>query len=63
LRANSFEILDTRHGGKDELSIPNWLPLNFQLRIARLVGLCAPMLHILAKKEERRGRVRLEKGS
>ena len=50
LRANSFQIIDTRHGGRDELSIPDWLPLSPQLRIARLVGLCAPMTHILAKK-------------
>ena len=50
LRANSFRILDTRHGGSDELSIPDWLPLTPQLRIARCVGLCAPMTHILAKK-------------
>lgn len=53
LRANSFQILDNKHGGRDELSIPDWLPLSPQLRIARLVGLCAPMFHVLARKDER----------
>jgi len=48
--ASSFRILDTKHGGEDELSLPKWSSLSLQLRIARLVGLCAPMLHILARK-------------
>jgi len=48
--ANSLQILDTRYGGKDELSIPVWLHLTFQLRAARSVGLNAPMLHVLAAK-------------
>lgn len=51
LRANSFQILDTRHGGRDESSIPDWFSLSPQLRAARLIGLCAPMLHILAKNK------------
>jgi SAM-dependent methyltransferase len=50
VRANSLQILDTGYGGKDELSIPDWLPLTLQLRIARRVGLCAPMLQVLARK-------------
>lgn len=51
LRANSLQLLGTRYGGKDELSIPDWLALTTQLRIARRVGLCAPMFHVLAKKK------------
>jgi SAM-dependent methyltransferase len=51
VRANSLQILDTQYGGKDELSIPDWLPLTLQLRIARYIGLSVPMLHILARKE------------
>lgn len=54
VRANSFRILDTKHGGEDESSIPEWLSLSLQLRIARLVGLYAPMLHILASKQQGR---------
>jgi len=52
--ANSFRILDVKHGGEDERSIPNWLSLSLQLRIARLVGLCAPMTHVLARKDQGR---------
>lgn len=58
VRSNSFQILDTKHGDEDEASIPKWLSLSLQLRIALLVGLCAPMLHILARKQERPQEVR-----
>jgi len=50
--ANSFQILGTTYGGDDELSIPNWLQVNHKLKIARLIGLCAPMLYISAKKNQ-----------
>jgi len=50
LRANSLKVLDERNGARDELSIPDWLPLTPQLRVARAVGLSVPMLHILAMK-------------
>ena len=50
LLANSLQVLDARYGARDELSIPEWLPLTPQLRVARLLGLSVPMLHILAMK-------------
>lgn len=52
LHEYSFQILDTKYGGKDESIIPDWSSPGIQLRIARLVGLCAPMFHILARKDE-----------
>lgn len=54
LRSNSFQILDTKHGGKDESAIPNWSSPGIQLRVARLVGLCAPMFHVLVRKDSHR---------
>ena len=48
--ASHFHVLETTHGNEDELSIPNWLPLDLKLRVARSVGLNAPMLHVLAAK-------------
>jgi SAM-dependent methyltransferase len=53
LGAHSFKTIDAKYGSKDEESIPNWLPLTPKLRIARLVGMCAPMFHVLAKKVKR----------
>jgi SAM-dependent methyltransferase len=32
MRENSLEILSCKYGSKDELSIPDWLPLTLQLK-------------------------------
>ena len=50
LRDAQFEVLDVRYGGKDESKIPDWFDRSLKWRLARLIGLQVPMLHILATK-------------
>lgn len=51
LHSNSFSILSTKFGDKDESLIPDWSSPDIKLKIARLVGLNVPMFHVFTRKD------------
>ena len=52
IHASSLQIIDSKQGGEDERSLPDWLSPNLSQRVARSLGLSVPMLHVLSTREK-----------